>query len=72
VSVLEDPREEDKEDVYSRSGRKSREGSSFGRQDDDANHEVVQKATSVRIEKLQSMMRSKHDMYQVLHAMRKP
>ena len=38
---------------------------------DDSFQEAIRKATAVRVEKLQSMMRSKHDMYHVLHAMRK-
>ena len=40
-------------------------------QGDDNYHEAIQKAMSVRIERLQTMMRSKTDMYQVLHSMRK-
>ena len=61
--IFKSPFEEDKEAVYE---------SSFEEQNvDDDYHEDIRKATSVRIDKLQSMMRSKHDMYHVLHAMSK-
>ena len=76
--VSEDQREEDKEAECDRKSNNKSQGdgrfmseSSFGGQGDDDYQEAIQRATSVRVEKLQSMMRSKHDMYQVLHSMRK-
>lgn len=67
--VLEDNYEEDeKEQVNLRAPS----GPEIYAQDTDRSFLVAAtRTTAVRVKKLQSMMRSKHDMYHVLHAMRK-
>ena len=83
--VFEDPFEEEKEikdkggdalDEMTKANAQGFQGppndSSFGDQNVEDNfHEAIRKATAVRVDKLQSMMRSKYDMYQVLHVIRK-
>ena len=73
----EDSQEEDKDERYHLNNSRSQgikiqqDRSLLEGQGDDNYHEAIQKAMSVRIKRLQTMMRSKLDMYQVLHSMRK-
>ena len=73
----EDSQEEDKDERYDLNNSRSQgiknqqDRSLLEGQGDDNYHEAIQKAMFVRIERHQTMMRSKTDMYQVLHSMRK-